>query len=415
MTRLRTLDDLLSAGLRGRAVFVRTDFNVPRDGDRILDDTRIRAAVPTLRELQSAGAKLLVFSHYGRPKGKPRPDQSLRPVAAALGKLVGAEVAFAPDCVGAQAESAAAAVPAGGYCLFENLRFHAGEEANDPEFASQLARLARLYVDDAFGAAHRAHASIVGVPERAERSAAGRLLASEVDGLERLLADPEKPFIAILGGAKIKDKIETIENLLPRLDALLLGGAMANTFLRARGCSLGRSLVAEDEIELAASLLEAASKRGVDVVLPTDVVVTDRIDSEGAGERRIQTVAVDAVPDAFMAVDLGPRTLAAFEAVVASARTVFWNGPVGLFETTPFDEGSRRVARALAECGGYTVIGGGETVAAATQAGVADRIDHVSTGGGASLELLAGRKLPGVEALASGGMGRGAARDPGTT
>jgi phosphoglycerate kinase len=400
MTRLRTLDDLLSAGLHGRPVFVRTDFNVPRDGDRILDDTRIRAAAPTLRELQRAGAKLLVFSHYGRPKGKPRPDQSLQPVAAALASIVGCEVAFAPDCVGAEAESAAAAVPAGGYCLFENLRFHAGEEANDPEFVSLLARLARLYVDDAFGAAHRAHASIVGVPERAERSSAGRLLASEVDGLERLLADPEEPFVAILGGAKIKDKIETIENLLPRLDALLLGGAMANTFLRARGFPLGKSLVAEDEIELAASLLVDAAARGVEVVLPTDVVVTDRVDRDGGGgERRIETVSVDAVADAFMAVDLGPRTLAAFDAAIAPARTVFWNGPVGWFEAPPFDEGSRRVARALAACDGYTVIGGGETVAAATQAGVADRIDHVSTGGGASLELLAGRKLPGVEAL----------------
>jgi phosphoglycerate kinase len=399
MTRLRTLDDLLCDDLHGRAVFVRTDFNVPRDGDRIVDDTRIRAAVPTLRELQAAGARLLVFSHYGRPKGKPRPDQSLRPLAAALAALVGAEVAFAADCIGSVAEEAAAATPAGGYCLFENLRFHPGEEANDPQFAAQLARLARLYVDDAFGAAHRAHASIVGVPERAERSAAGRLLASEVEGLERLLAAPEAPFVAILGGAKIKDKIETIENLLPRLDVLLLGGAMANTFLRARGCSLGKSLVAEDEIELAGSLLEQAAARDVGIVLPTDVVVTNRIESGSAGERRIETTSVDAVPDGFMAVDCGPRTVAAFEAAIAPARTVFWNGPVGLFETPPFDEGSRRVARALAACAGYTVIGGGETVAAATQAGAAERIDHVSTGGGASLELLAGRKLPGVEAL----------------
>ncbi|HEX2465877.1 MAG TPA: phosphoglycerate kinase [Thermoanaerobaculia bacterium] len=417
MTRLRTLEHLLQAGLRGRAVFVRADFNVPRDGDRILDDTRIRAAAPTLRELQAAGAKLLVFSHYGRPKGKPRPDQSLRPVVPALAAIVGAEVAFAPDCIGAVAEAAAAATPAGGYCLFENLRFHAGEEANDPQFAAQLARLADVYVDDAFGAAHRAHASIVGVPERVERSAAGRLLAREVEGLERLLAAPEDPFVAILGGAKIKDKIETIENLLPRIDALLLGGAMANTFLRARGCSLGKSLVAEDEVDLAATLLVDAAGRDVEVLLPTDVVVTDRIDRDAgsAAARRIETTSVDAVAGDMMAVDLGPRTLAAFEAAIATARTAFWNGPVGLFETTPFDEGSRRVARALAGCRGYTVIGGGETVAAATQAGVADQIDHVSTGGGASLELLAGRKLPGVEALAHPRVGRGGLRDPGTT
>ena len=302
MTRLRTLDHLLHADLRGRAVFVRTDFNVPRDGDRILDDTRIRAAAPTLRELQAAGAKLLVFSHYGRPKGKPRPDQSLRRWRAALAAIVGADVAFAADCVGAAAEAAAAATPAGGYCLFENLRFHAGEEANDPQFAAQLARLADLYVDDAFGAAHRAHASIVGVPERVERSAAGRLLAREVEGLERLLAAPEDPFVAILGGAKIKDKIETIENLLPRLDALLLGGAMANTFLRARGCSLGKSLVAEDEVDLAATLLADAAGRGVEVLLPTDVVATDRIDRDGpsaAARAASRPSSVDAVADDF--------------------------------------------------------------------------------------------------------------------
>ncbi len=405
MTRLRTLDHLLRAGLAGRAVFVRADFNVPRDGDRILDDTRIRAAAPTLRELQTAGAKLLVFSHYGRPKGKPRPDQSLRPLAAALAAIVGAEVAFAADCIGVAAEAAAAATPPGGYCLFENLRFHAGEEANDPQFAARLARLADLYVDDAFGAAHRAHASIVGVPGHAKASAAGRLLAGEVEGLERLLAGPEPPFVAILGGAKIKDKIETIENLLPRLDALLLGGAMANTFLRARGCSLGKSLVAEDEVGLARELLADAAGRGVEILLPTDVVTTDRIDRDRgtASAPHVETSAVEAVADGSMAVDLGPRTLAAFDAAIATARTVFWNGPVGLFEVPPFDEGSRRVARALAACDGYTVIGGGETVAAATQAGVAQRIDHVSTGGGAALELLAGRKLPGVEALREAG------------
>jgi phosphoglycerate kinase len=399
MTRLRQLDDLLAAGVRGRPVFARVDLNVPRDGDRILDDTRIRACAPTLRELAGAGAKVLVFSHYGRPKGKPSPEQSLRPVAAALAGHVDAKVAFAEDCVGAAAETAAAATRAGGYCLFENLRFHGGEEKNDSGFAARLAKLADLYVDDAFGAAHRAHASIVGVPARAAASAAGRLLAAEVAGLERLLADPERPFVAILGGAKIKDKIETIENLLPRISSLLLGGAMANTFLRARGCALGKSLVATDEIDLAARLLDDAARRGVEVVLPVDLVSTDRVAQDGGAPRRIETGAVSAVLDDFMAVDLGPRTLDAFEAAIAPAKTVFWNGPVGLFETPPFDQGSRRVARALAACDGYTVIGGGETVAAATQAGVADRIDHVSTGGGASLELLAGQPLPGVEVL----------------
>jgi len=429
MSRLRTLDDLLRDDLRGRPVFVRTDLNVPRDADRILDDTRIRASVPTLLELAAAGARVLVFSHYGRPKGKRRADQSLRPLAPALADCLGAAVGFADDCVGEAASAAAAATPAGGYCLFENLRFHAGEEANDPAFAAELTRLADLFVGDAFGAAHRAHASIVGVPERAKRSAAGRLLAAEVAGLERLLSDPAEPFVAILGGAKIKGKIETIENLLPRIDSLLLGGAMANTFLRAQGHSLGASLYAEDEVDLAARLLSDAAERGVPVLLPRDLVVTDRLDGGSAGaaavgaaavgaaavgaaappsgaERRIVVCPVDAVPDGFLAVDLGPETLAAFAAAIAPARTAFWNGPVGLFETPPFDAGSVRVARALAACAGYTVIGGGETVAVAAQAGVTDAIDHVSTGGGASLELLAGKKLPGVEVLRDG---RGAA------
>ncbi|HVR28536.1 MAG TPA: phosphoglycerate kinase [Thermoanaerobaculia bacterium] len=408
MPRLRTLDDLLRHDLRGRPVFVRTDLNVPREGDRILDDTRIRASVPTLRELAGAGARVLAFSHYGRPKGTRKPDQSLRPVAPALARAIGAPVAFAEDCIGEVAAAAVERTPAGGYCLFENLRFHAGEEANDPAFAAELARLAQHYVDDAFGAAHRAHASIVGIPERARVSAAGRLLAAEVAGLERLLADPAKPFVAILGGAKIQGKIETIENLLPRIDALLLGGAMANTFLRAQGYSLGASLVAEDELELARRLLADATARDVEVLLPRDLVVTDRLDGTGGGAGRppgseaapaVEVCPAGAVPDGFRAVDLGPETLAELEATIGTARTAFWNGPVGLFERPPFDAGSVRVARALAACPGYTVIGGGETVAVATQAGAVDAIDHVSTGGGASLELLAGKPLPGVEAL----------------
>ena len=411
MTRLRTLDDLLQSDLKGRAVFARTDLNVPRDGDRILDDTRIRASVPTLEELAAAGARVLVFSHSGRPKGKPRPDQSLRAVASALGESLGAKVAFADDCVGAVAEAAAQATPRGGYCLFENLRFHAGEEKNDPDFAAQLARLADVYVDDAFGAAHRAHASIVGVPERVKASAAGRLLATEVASLERLLADPEKPFLAILGGAKIADKIETIENLLLRLDGLLLGGAMANTFLRARGCPLGKSLVAEDEVDVARKLMDDAASRRVELLLPSDVVTTDSLErggqaaggGVGRGARRVETFDVDAVPADLMAVDLGPRTLAAFDAAIARARTIFWNGPMGVFEWPRFAEGTKAVAQAVAAAHAHTVVGGGDSVRAVEELGLADRIDWVSTGGGASLELLEGKELPGVVAIPSAG------------
>jgi len=399
VTRLLQLEDLDLADLDGRRVLVRVDFNVPMKGGRVADATRLEEALPTIRELRRASARLLLASHAGRPKGKPDPKHSLRPVAAKLAELLGTPVAFAEDCVGEPARAAAERLAPGGICLLENLRYHAGEEANDAGFAAELAALAEAYVDDAFGAAHRAHASIVGVPERLARKAAGRLLVKEVEALARLLAWPEPPFAALLGGAKIADKTETLENLLPRLDILMVGGGMANTFLAARGYDLQSSLVEQEALPTARDILERAAARGIEVLLPVDLVVTDDL----ARPSRIATVAADAVPPRLKAVDVGPETRRAFAGAIARARTLFWNGPLGVFETPPFDAGTREVAAALAGSTAFTVCGGGETVAAARQAGVIDRIGHVSTGGGAALEFLAGKTLPGVAVLEHAG------------
>ncbi len=399
MTDLLTLEDLDLGHLDGKRVFVRVDFNVPLSSTgAVMDDTRLEEALPTIRELTAAGAKLLLASHHGRPKDGPDPRYSLRPVAARLGELLDRPVRFAEDCVGEPAEKAAAALGRGEVALLENLRFHAGETKNDPGFADRLAALAEVYVDDAFGSAHRAHASVVGVPERLPRKAAGRLLAKEVSALGRLLGEPERPFAALLGGAKIEGRIDTLENLLPRLDLLLLGGGMANTFLVAQGHDLATSLFEPDRLDLAREILERAKSRGIEVLLPTDLVVTDDLENP----RRIETVAVGEVPAGTKAVDVGPATREAFAAAVGRARTLFWNGPLGVFEKPPFDAGTRAVAQALANCPGFSVIGGGETVAAAHQAGATDRIGHVSTGGGASLEFLAGKELPGVAVLRKG-------------
>ncbi|HVR98091.1 MAG TPA: phosphoglycerate kinase [Thermoanaerobaculia bacterium] len=399
MADLITLDDLDLASLQGRRVFVRVDFNVPLSAaGEVLDTTRLDEAIPTIRELTGAGAKVLLASHLGRPKGEPDPRYSLRPVALKLVELLGQAVRFANDCVGPEAETVAKALDPGEVLLLENLRFHAGETKNDPAFAGQLAALSEVYVDDAFGAAHRAHASVVGIPERLERKAAGRLLAREVKALGRLLGEPERPFAALLGGAKIEGKIDTLENLLPRLDLLLLGGGMANTFLAAQGHDLAGSLFEADRLDLARDILERARARGTEVLLPTDLVATDSLDSPG----RTETVPADRVPAGLKAVDVGPETRKAFAAAVGRAGTLFWNGPLGVFEKPPFDAGTREVAQALASCPGFSVIGGGETVAAVKQAGVADRIGHVSTGGGASLEFLAGKELPGVAVLERG-------------
>jgi phosphoglycerate kinase len=399
MTDLLTLADLDLGGLAGRRVFVRVDFNVPlSSAGEVLDATRLEEALPTLRELAAAGARLILASHCGRPKGQPDPRYSLRPVALALARLAGEDVAFADDCVGEVAAAAAAALVPGRMLLLENLRFHAGETADDPDFAAQLAGLADAYVDDAFGSAHRAHASVVGIAERLPRKAAGRLMEREVAALGRLLGEPRRPFAALLGGAKIEGKIDTLANLLPRLDLLLVGGGMANTFLAAQGHDMAASLVEPDRLELARDILRRARDRGVQVVLPVDLVAVMASD-DLAAPRRIETVPAESVPAGMKAVDIGPESRRRFAAAIAGARTLFWNGPLGVFERPPFDAGTREVAQALAACAGFSVIGGGETVAAAHQAGVAGKIGHVSTGGGASLEFLAGKTLPGVAAL----------------
>src|SRR5215210_7723901 len=399
MVDLYTLDDLDLSSLRGKRVFVRVDFNVPMaESGEVVDATRIEEVLPTLRELREAGCRLILASHAGRPKGQRDMRYSLRHVAAKLSELLHCGARFAPDCVGPEVEVIAREMDEGDVLLLENLRFHAEEEENDPAFADQLAALGEAYVGDAFGAAHRAHASVVGVPERLQHKAAGRLLVREVESLGRLLGEPERPFAAILGGAKIEGKIDTLENLLPRLDLLLLGGGMANTFLAAQGLDVGASLHEPDRIDMARDILERARNRGIEVLLPTDLVVTDDLNNP----QRVETVPVDQVPTGTKAVDVGPATRAAFAAAIGRARTLFWNGPLGVFEKPPFDAGTRAVAQALESCSGFSVIGGGETVAAAHQAGATDHIGHVSTGGGASLEFLAGKELPGVAVLRKG-------------
>jgi phosphoglycerate kinase len=402
MPELYTLDDLDLGSLNSKRVFVRVDFNVPvsESGD-VLDATRLEEAIPTIRELTRAGCKVLLASHAGRPKGQRDPRYTLRHAALKLIELMAPlkhPIRFANDCVGEEVEKIAREMDPGEILLLENLRFYAGEEKNDPAFADQLAALAEAYVDDAFGSAHRAHASVVGVPERLPIKAAGRLLTREVQALGRLLGEPERPFAALLGGAKIEGKIDTLLNLLPRLDLLLLGGGMANTFLAAQGHDVGASLFEPDRLDMARDILEKAKAQGIEVLLPTDVVVTESLDDPSSIDDA-RTVRVDGIPSTGKAVDVGPETRKAFAEAVGRAKTLFWNGPLGVFEKPPFDAGTRAVAEALANCPGFSVIGGGETVAAAHQAGVTDRIGHVSTGGGASLEFLAGKELPGVKVL----------------
>ncbi len=392
---VRDLDD---AALRGRRVFLRVDFNVPLKDGVIGDDTRIRGSLPTITYVLDHGATVILASHLGRPKGKPSPQFSLRPVATRLSELLGKPVIFAEDCIGDAARRAVeqAAVD-GNIVLLENLRFHPEEEKNDPQFAAALASLADLYVDDAFGAAHRAHASVEAITRCLPRAAAGLLMEQELRYLGHVLEAPERPFVAILGGAKVSDKIEVIRNLLGKVDRLLIGGAMAYTFFKSRGVPIGKSLVEDEKLEEARSIEADAARRAIRLALPVDHVVVDRLEAGAPAE----VLAVgDAAIGARLGVDIGPATIKEYAALIADAKTVVWNGPMGVFEIDAFAAGTNAVAQAVASVNGTTIVGGGDSIAAVKKAGIADRITHISTGGGASLEFLGGRVLPGVAALA---------------
>jgi phosphoglycerate kinase len=385
---LRTLRDLPVAGKR---VLVRVDFNVPLAPDgRVLDDTRLRAVLPTIEFLRRQGARIILVSHLGRPKGRD-PQFSLRPVAEHLSRLLGRPVQFAPDCIGPAVEAMVARLQPGEMLLLENVRFYPEEERNDPDFARALARLAEVFVNDAFAAAHRAHASTVGVAAYLP-AAAGLLMEKEVTTLREVLEQPARPFVAIVGGAKISTKIGVLQNLLPRVDRLLIGGAMAFTLLKARGCQVGASLVEEDKLAVARSLLQQGGEK---IVLPVDVVAAPRL------EPNPPTQVVDAcrIPEGWLGLDIGPATVNAWAPILAAARTILWNGPLGAYEVPPFDAGTRAIGQIVAQSGARSIVGGGDLVAALEQAGLADKMSFVSTGGGATLEFLEGRTLPGIQVL----------------
>src|ERR1022692_147320 len=384
--------------LKGKRVFVRVDFNVPLDGSRVSDDTRIREPLPTLRLAIERGARLVLASHLGRPKGKVDPKYSLAPVAARLRELLGKPVEFASDCVSADALAKSKALRDGDVLLLENVRYHPEEEANDPEFSRQLASLcAQVFFCDACGSAHRAHASVVGITKFVRQSAAGLLMEKELNYLGRAISNPDRPFISILGGAKVSDKIEVVQNLMKLADAMLIGGAMAYTFLKSQGLPIGKSLVENDKLDLARGLLDEARARKFRLLLPVDHVLAESPDSVAT-----KTADIADTPEGWMGLDVGPKTIAQFSQEISKARTIVWNGPLGMFEKPAFAQGTLAMARAVAAAtvaGATSIVGGGDSVAAVEQSGVANQISHISTGGGASLEFLAGEKLPGVEAL----------------
>jgi phosphoglycerate kinase len=385
--------------LTGKRVFIRVDFNVPLEGGRVSDDTRIREALPTLHLAIQRGARLVLASHLGRPKGKIDPKYSLAPVAVKLGEMLGKPVAFASDCVGPEAEAKSKALRDGEVLLLENVRYHAAEEKNDPEFSKQLAALCdQVFVCDAFGSAHRAHASVVGITKFVRQSAAGLLMEKELKYLGKAVSNPERPFVAVLGGAKVSDKIEVVQNLMKLADAMLIGGAMAYTFLKSQGLPVGKSLVENDKLDLARALLDETKSRKFRLLLPVDHVLAESVDATAASK----TTDIADTPENLIGLDIGPKTIAEFSAEIAKAKTIVWNGPLGMFEKPAFAQGTLAMARAVAAAtakGATSIVGGGDSVAAVEQSGVASKISHISTGGGASLEFLAGEKLPGVEAL----------------
>lgn len=389
---IKYIDELAIAEKR---VFIRVDFNVAFDETGVIsDDTRIRAALPTIRYALGQNAKIILASHLGRPKGKPNPKYTMRPVGERLALLLGdVDILFPEDCVGDAVKKLAAELNPGQIMLLENLRFHAEEEANDEAFSKQLASLAEVYINDAFGTAHRAHASTAGMVQYFQLRGAGFLMKAEIESLSKLLKKPERPFVAILGGAKVSDKLGVVENLFGLCDRLLIGGGMSYTFLKAKGASVGNSLVEEDKLHAARRILERAETKGIEIQLPVDHIAA------AACEADAKPIVCDAIPNGMMGLDIGPKTISKFISAIEKAATIFWNGPMGVFELAPFSSGTNKIALAIAESGAISVVGGGDSVAAVTKAGLASRISHISTGGGASLEFLEGKKLPGIAAL----------------